>query len=74
MQIFKLFKKLYFYFLALRSACSSDSECVEDAQCVQHNGTAGKRCYCREGFYEETPLFCNGKFFSFIMQESLIIY
>lgn len=47
-------------FKALHSSCTSDMECVEDAQCVQRNGTAGRRCYCQEGFYEETPLFCNG--------------
>lgn len=47
-------------FKALHSSCNSDMECVEDAHCVQHNGTSGRRCYCREGFYEETLLFCNG--------------
>ncbi|XP_012524585.1 uncharacterized protein LOC105830016 [Monomorium pharaonis] len=47
-------------FKALHAFCNSDAECIEDAQCVQHNGTTGRRCYCREGFFEESPLFCNG--------------
>ncbi|XP_071556309.1 uncharacterized protein Sosie [Temnothorax nylanderi] len=46
-------------FKALHATCNSDVECIEDAHCVQRNGT-GRRCYCREGFYEESPLFCNG--------------
>lgn len=62
---FLRYLKNTFYLLALHSSCTSDMECVEDAQCVQRNGTAGRRCYCQEGFYEETPLFCNGKFFFF---------
>lgn len=46
---------------ALHVSCNDDSECIEDGQCVQRNATLGKRCYCQEGFFEESPLFCNGK-------------
>jgi len=62
-----------FFFLALHASCNSDVECIEDAQCVQRNSTMGKRCYCQEGFYEETPMFCNGKlYFSLLWELSLI--
>ncbi|XP_029671641.1 uncharacterized protein LOC115240556 [Formica exsecta] len=47
-------------FKVLHAACNNDEECVEDAHCVVHNTTLGKRCYCQDGFYQETPLFCNG--------------
>lgn len=47
-------------FKALHAYCSSDDDCVIDAQCVQRNGTAGKRCYCREGFFEDSPFYCDG--------------
>ncbi|EZA52763.1 hypothetical protein DMN91_001614 [Ooceraea biroi] len=47
-------------FKALRATCNSDSECIEDAYCIQRNSTLGKRCYCREGFYEEGPMSCDG--------------
>ncbi|CAK9806823.1 hypothetical protein ANTQUA_LOCUS5022 [Anthophora quadrimaculata] len=48
-------------FKALHSPCIDDSECVEGAHCVQRNSTvSGKRCYCQEGYYEESPLVCNG--------------
>ncbi|XP_014485766.1 PREDICTED: uncharacterized protein LOC106750151 [Dinoponera quadriceps] len=45
---------------AIHMPCNDDSECVEDAHCIQRNATMGKRCYCQEGFYEESPMFCNG--------------
>ncbi|XP_011645633.1 uncharacterized protein LOC105432492 [Pogonomyrmex barbatus] len=45
---------------AIHVPCNADIECIEFAHCVQRNSTMGKRCYCREGFYEESPLFCNG--------------
>ncbi|KAL0129938.1 hypothetical protein PUN28_001894 [Cardiocondyla obscurior] len=47
-------------FKALHASCNSDGECIDDAQCVVRNNTMGRRCYCREGFYEESPLYCNG--------------
>lgn len=49
-------------FKALHALCSSDSECSEGAHCVQQNSTTapGKRCYCRDGYYEETPVHCSG--------------
>jgi len=63
-KIFGLPKKLYFLPLALRATCNNDAECVDDAYCVQRNSTMGKRCYCRDGFYEEGPMICGGKFFT----------
>ncbi|XP_011143728.1 uncharacterized protein LOC105185723 [Harpegnathos saltator] len=45
---------------ALHVSCNDNSECIEDAQCTVRNATLGKRCYCEEGFFEESPLFCNG--------------
>lgn len=47
-------------FKALHAACNDDGECIEDAHCIARNSSIGKRCYCRDGFYQETPLFCNG--------------
>ncbi|PBC31854.1 hypothetical protein APICC_05704 [Apis cerana cerana] len=45
---------------ALHFSCNNDSECTSGAHCVQLNVTLGKRCYCQEGYYEESPLFCSG--------------
>lgn len=53
---------MHVFLLALHATCSNDAECIEDAYCVQRNSTMGRRCYCRDGFYEESPLICNGKF------------
>ncbi|KOC63031.1 hypothetical protein WH47_04426 [Habropoda laboriosa] len=48
-------------FKALRSTCTDDSECIDGAHCIQRNTTiSGKRCYCQEGYYEESPLLCSG--------------
>ncbi|XP_032683730.1 uncharacterized protein LOC116850044 [Odontomachus brunneus] len=47
-------------FKALHVSCNDDTECIDDAHCVQHNTTLGKRCYCQDGFYEESKMFCNG--------------
>lgn len=46
---------------AIRAPCNDDSECVEGAHCTHRNNTmSGKRCYCHEGYYEESPLVCSG--------------
>lgn len=47
-------------FKALHATCNSDIECLENAQCVRQNGTSGRRCYCREGYFEDFPFYCNG--------------
>ncbi|XP_078047663.1 oogenesis-related protein sosie [Augochlora pura] len=46
---------------ALRAPCNEDTDCVEGAHCVQRNNSmSGRRCYCQDGYYEESPLVCNG--------------
>ncbi|KAG7190514.1 hypothetical protein KM043_006615 [Ampulex compressa] len=46
---------------ALRAPCNEDTECIENAHCVQRNSTSsGKRCYCLDDYYEESPLICSG--------------
>ncbi|OAD57967.1 hypothetical protein WN48_00933, partial [Eufriesea mexicana] len=47
---------------ALHTSCNDDSECIDGAHCIQRNTTttSGKRCYCQEGYYEESPLLCSG--------------
>ncbi|XP_017755895.1 PREDICTED: uncharacterized protein LOC108547754 isoform X2 [Eufriesea mexicana] len=49
-------------FKALHTSCNDDSECIDGAHCIQRNTTttSGKRCYCQEGYYEESPLLCSG--------------
>lgn len=47
-------------FKALHAPCNEDSECVDGAHCVQRNNTSEKRCYCKEGYYEEKFLLCSG--------------
>ncbi|KAF3424866.1 hypothetical protein E2986_12435 [Frieseomelitta varia] len=48
-------------FKALHAPCNEDTECVDGAHCVQRNNTLpGKRCYCKEGYYEEKLLLCSG--------------
>ncbi|KYN50157.1 hypothetical protein ALC62_00185, partial [Cyphomyrmex costatus] len=46
---------------ALHTSCNSDAECIDDAQCVVRDSALGRRCYCEEGFYEKSFMFCNGK-------------
>lgn len=47
--------------LAVRMPCNEDDECVDGAHCMVGNNTmyAGKRCYCKSGYYEENMM-CNG--------------
>nr|XP_033322923.1 uncharacterized protein LOC117218546 isoform X1 [Megalopta genalis] len=46
---------------ALRAPCNEDTDCFEGAHCVQpNNSMSGKRCYCQDGYYEESHLVCNG--------------
>ncbi|KAL6446268.1 hypothetical protein ACFW04_001110 [Cataglyphis niger] len=47
-------------FKALHAPCNNDGECIEDAHCVARNASLGKRCYCQDGFLEQTPLLCSG--------------
>lgn len=64
-------------FKALHSLCNDDSECMDGAHCIQRNTTtmSGKRCYCREGYYEESHLLCSGcaSIFTFYTPILLII-
>ncbi|XP_020293706.1 uncharacterized protein LOC109859655 [Pseudomyrmex gracilis] len=46
---------------AIHALCTNNDECILNAHCVQSNSTnKGKRCYCKEGYFEETPMFCSG--------------
>lgn len=46
---------------AVGAPCNADSDCTEGAQCVYGNNTLpGKRCYCKEGYFEDNKM-CNGK-------------
>ncbi|KYQ48254.1 hypothetical protein ALC60_12582 [Trachymyrmex zeteki] len=60
-------------FKALHRPCNSDSECIEDAHCVMHNSSMGKRCYCQKGFYQENPLFCNGCLSIFTLHTMILL-
>lgn len=65
--------KIYISVVALHFSCNSDSECTSGAHCVQQNVTLGKRCYCQEGYYEESLLHCSGMsffLFDFLLQSS----
>lgn len=45
----------------VRVPCNEDAECIEGARCIQRNSTtSGKRCYCQEPYYEESPFLCSG--------------
>ncbi|XP_051157362.1 uncharacterized protein LOC127279191 [Leptopilina boulardi] len=45
---------------AVGAPCNTDSECTEGAQCVNANNTLSiKRCYCKEGYFEDNKM-CNG--------------
>ncbi|XP_015438330.1 PREDICTED: uncharacterized protein LOC107193403 [Dufourea novaeangliae] len=61
-------------FKALRTPCNEDSECVDGAHCVKYNTTiTGKRCYCQDGYYEESPLVCNGSASVFVSHMSILL-
>ncbi|XP_014219767.1 uncharacterized protein LOC106647755 [Copidosoma floridanum] len=42
--------------------CSNDEECTEGAQCIVGNLTnlPGKRCYCMQGYVEDSDKMCSG--------------
>ncbi|XP_026668761.1 uncharacterized protein LOC108624221 [Ceratina calcarata] len=60
---------------ALHTPCNSDSECIHGAYCVQANSTTapGKRCYCHEGYYEESPLLCSGSASIFTLHATILL-
>ncbi|XP_053983856.1 uncharacterized protein LOC128893129 [Hylaeus anthracinus] len=61
-------------FKALRTLCNDDSECVDGASCtLLANSTSGKRCYCRDGYYEESPLLCNGSAAIFTFHTTILL-
>ncbi|XP_043516596.1 uncharacterized protein LOC122532143 isoform X2 [Frieseomelitta varia] len=61
-------------FKALHAPCNEDTECVDGAHCVQRNNTLpGKRCYCKEGYYEEKLLLCSGSSSVFTFHTTLLL-
>ncbi|XP_076640118.1 oogenesis-related protein sosie [Colletes latitarsis] len=61
-------------FKALRTICKEDSECIEGAHCIQRNSTMPeKRCYCQEGFYEESLLVCSGSASIFTFHVTILL-
>ncbi|XP_076751274.1 oogenesis-related protein sosie [Xylocopa sonorina] len=61
-------------FKALHTPCNDDSECIDGAHCVQRNTTMiGKRCYCQEGYYEESLLVCSGTESSLTIHTTILL-